>query len=229
MKNIIYLSLMIICLAFFVGETAYAQKEKKYSKKEKKALKIKQEEQMQKELNGFIQADAEYNCQFEKKNYKVAILPFTAKESEHIDASYSPDELLREYFESYLSRLGWTVVGRERTDNSLPYLQKIVTRNVLDEEVRDIKEKVGADVFVTGRVNSFTKGTSGSPGSDVSFTVRCQILETACREIWSGTVESRSGAYNYDKSPIFQLKDAVKEYFVELNQSIDNCNTDEKK
>jgi len=89
--------------------------------------------------------------------------------------------------------------------------------------LRDLKEQIGADLFVTGSVNHFTLGTKGSPGSMVSFTVKCQLVETESRMVWHGTCDSRSGAYYFDKSPVFMLQQDLESFFEELQKEINHC------
>ena len=199
-----------------------SRKERKKEIKERDSVR---QEQRKQELYGFINATPNVTCYLQSGAYHVAVLPFDVDSSKTSQAG----KIHREYFESYLSQLGWTVIGKERTDKYLSSLQKLVDRNVLDDdEIRNIKEMVGADVFVTGTVTDYYKGISGSGGTHVSFTVNCQLIETSCRKVWGGTVESRSGAYNYDTSPTFLLNDAMKQFFENLKAEIAKCNNNEK-
>jgi hypothetical protein len=238
MKNTLLMKILFTCIFLFYAADGFTQVEtkveagKKLSGKEKRALKKKKEEQMQKELNGYVQAETVFDCAFQNQNgYRIAIMPFEADTAcGNVSAAHNSENLLNEYLATYLSKIGWTVIGKERTNKNINALEKLIERNVVEgSEVREIKEKVGADVFVTGTVHAFNKGTKGSSGSHVSFSVRCHFIETACREVWSGTVESRSGAYNYDDSPIFLLKRSVSDLIDNLNAEITKCRQDEDK
>jgi hypothetical protein len=195
---------------------------------EKKEMEAKRQEQMKKEINGYIDAKPNVNCLLQSGTYQVAVLPFDVNGSDESSKTHA-GKILRDHFETHLSQLGWTVIGKERTEKYLSSLQKLVERNVLEEEeIRNIKEMVGADVFVTGSVTEYHKGTSGSSGTEVNFSVKCQLIETSCREVWGCIVNSFSGAYNYDTSPSIRLNEAMKQFFENLKTEIANCNKNEK-
>jgi len=216
----------LIFLVFIAGMTchSYAQNKQKLSRKERKLIQKREQQQMEEELNGYMKVKADVRCDLFKPGLKVAILPFGAESREQVDDSYTPGKLLREYMEVYLSRLGYTVVGRERTNQYLKQLERLISDNVFAaDELRNLKEQIGADIFVTGTVNHFIRGEKGTPGSMVSFTAKCQLIETDARMVWMGTCESRSGAYYFDKSPVFLLQQDIEAFFNELELEINQC------
>ena len=216
--------LILLVLAIGVAAPSSAQDKQKLSRKERKLIQEREKQQMEEELNGYLKVNADVRCDLLGPGVKVAILPFAAESRERVDDSYSSGVLLREYMEVYLSKLGYTVVGRERTNQYLKQLERLISDNVFaEDELRNLKEQIGADIFVTGTVNHFLRGEKGSPGSMVSFTAKCQLIETDARMVWMGTCDSRSGAYYFDKSPIFLLQQDIEAFFNELELEINQC------
>ncbi len=212
-------------LAFAISLSGQSKRDLKKMQKEQtrkeEAAKIKQR---QEELNGSVKTGIivlETACGDLKKNLKIALLPFKVVGESEVDMSYSPQNALRDYFTVYAGKLGWTVIGRERTNSYLGSLEDLVMANVYEEEeINSLKDQIGADVLITGNITEFKKGTHGSSGSHVSFTARCQYLETHSEHLWDGDLVARSGAYNYDKSPVFLLQEAIKEFFTSLQNEI---------
>lgn len=217
---------MMIFVILFVGISVgtLAQKEKKLSRKERKELREKEEQMLQEELNGVLKATVDLRCDLQEAGLRVAVLPFTTESSEKVQEAYGPGSLLREYMEIYLSKAGYTVIGRERTNLYLKQLDRLISDNVYAaEDLRDLKEQIGADIFVSGTVNHFMKGEKGSAGSMVSFTAKCQLIETSARMLWFGTCDNRSGAYYFDKSPVFMLQQSMEAFFEELTKESEEC------
>lgn len=177
---------------------------------------------LKRDLYGYVETDALYPCDYADKKLKVAIMPF--EEQGKCEATYKSGRIIQKDIAKYLSRMGWTVIGEERTNLYLDDLKNIIEDNVREErEIIAIKEKVGADIVVKGTVYSFQTGQKGSTGTQVHFEFSGQLLNTQSEKIIFGTANSNSGAYSFDKSPLFVLREAMNKLFEEFDVKKSTC------
>lgn len=163
-----------------------------------------------------------------KSQIVVAVIPFEVQKNVDL-THYDPSTILRDYFEAYLSEIpNWSLVDESRTKIFVDKLHDMIEENVFEEEeVRDIKERIGADVIIGGTVSDFQQGKYGTAGSSVNISVNGLELATSPIIFFSGTISAKSGSYEFDKSLFVMVNELVGKYVQEAMKQLNDCDKTE--
>ena len=137
------------------------------------------------------------NANLSMQPRSVAILPFTLEEP--VDEDVSPHDLFRECFFNYFSFLGYVDLPLETVDEKLYQAGLTDSKKVLELSPEKLREILGVDAVVRGRVLSANNFTGGIH-AETSIKAKIDMLDIRTGEVLWET-EHKESTYSGILSP----------------------------
>jgi hypothetical protein len=137
------------------------------------------------------------NSNISMQPHSVAILPFTLEEPIHEDVS--PHDLFRDCFYNYFSFLGYVDLPLETIDEKLSQAGLTDKKKILELSPGKLREILGVDAVVRGRVLSASNFTGGVH-AETSIKAKIDMLDLRTGDILWETEHTES-AYSGILSP----------------------------